>query len=334
MQLQDPNTGHSALKELLTPYCFGEASEADRLAFEVHLLDCDECWNEVQRLDAAIQTLRSERGLFFKFITPSALGLFGLSGRVRALLGGHFWYVLLSCFLYSLLYAISLIFEVVEFDQLNAATWLTAAAVVLPWMFGTSLSALYVDWKFTTQGKTSALGAAMSIFVIGAALLLVFTSFFFPGQPPGNLDSAAYPPEIAYIKDALHYLPYALAFLLLPFHLIVALQEELRNGRHRAVFALLTNDRAGVTPRGAVFPRVWLLSAILAALGLLSVVLTNTLFDHLVHGPRASFFMLLIQIQNFLYFVLGVVCLIWYSRSLDELKRECLAVLRDLGPVF
>src|SRR5436305_761951 len=126
MQLIDSSNGHQALKKLLTPYCFGDATEAERLAFEAHLLDCDDCWNEVQRLDAAIQTLRADRSLFSRFITPSALGFFGLSGRVRDLFGGHLWYVLLTCLLYSCLYTISLVFEVLEFQRLNPATWWAA----------------------------------------------------------------------------------------------------------------------------------------------------------------------------------------------------------------
>jgi hypothetical protein len=334
MQLTDSTNGHHDIKKLLTPYCFGDATEAERLAFEAHLLDCDDCWNEVQRLDAAIQTLRRDRSLVHGFMTPAALGFFGPSGRIRSLLGGHLWYVLFACLLYSSLYAISFLFEVLEFQPLTAVTWGAAVLVVFPWIFGTSVFALFMDWKLTIQGNPRALVISSGIFLCGVVVLLIFIFVFFPDHPASSLYPAAYPPKIAYIKDVAYCLPYALAYLLLPFHFIVTGQEELRSGRHRKMLTLLTGDKTGVPSRGTVFPRVWALALVLALLAVFSIAATNTLFDGLGRGPRASLFMLLIQLKGFLYFLLGVACLVWYSRSLDELKRECLVILKTLEPIL
>lgn len=334
MAVDDSNRSHRVLKELLTPYCFGDATEDERLAFEAHLLECDNCWAEVQRLDAAVQTLRTDGTLLNKFITPSTFRFFGLSGTVGRILDGHLWHPLLGCFLYALLFTVSLVFECLDLGQLSTRAWWIAGLVVLPWMFGTSLFALFVDWKLTLQEKTSGLIATIGIFIFSLIVLLVGTYLFFPEQPGANLNAKGYPPQIAYIKDTMYYyLPVGLFYLLLPFHFVVAVQNALRLGRYRPMFALLSKDRAGIPPRGAVFPKVWLLSAVLVALGLFIVIATNTLFDRLAPSPHRSLFMLLIQIKNFILFTLGVECLIWYSRSLDELKRECLAVLKDLRPM-
>jgi hypothetical protein len=332
MQAKNPHNAHAPLKALLTPYCFGDATEDERRAFEVHLIECNDCWSEVRRLDSAIQTLRTDRSLFRRLVTGSTFGFFGLSGAVGRPFGGHFWHALLSCLLYALLYAISLLFETMQFGRLHPLTWWVAGALVLPWMFASALLALLVDWRLTIQGRTSGFFAGIGIFVLGVIVLLTGTSFFFPQWPTGNIDLHAYPPQIAYIKDVTYYyLPFALAFLLLPFHFTVAVQEDVRSGRHRSMFALLTGDKAAVCPRGAAFPKVWLLSLVLAALALYFSVLTNVLFDRLNRGADTSSFMFLIQLKNLALVALGVECLIWYSRSLDELKRECVAVLRDLG---
>ena len=46
----------------MTDYCFGDLTDEDkRRAFEAHILDCDACWEEVQRLDAAVKALQSMR---------------------------------------------------------------------------------------------------------------------------------------------------------------------------------------------------------------------------------------------------------------------------------
>jgi len=313
MPVERSHNGHAEFKELLTPYCFGDITDAERTAFELHLLDCDDCWEEVQRLERAIGALRTDRTLLKRLITPSTLGFLGLSGRIDRPFGGHLWHALLSCLLYSFLYGISLVFEVAhESDRLGTSAWWLAMLAVLPWIVGTSL-----------------LLSAMSVFFVAVVVLLAATFFFLPNRPIVSSTLHAYPANMAYVKDASYYFPYALVFLLLPFHFVISIQKQLREGQYRLMFALLTGDRAGIPPRGAVFPKVWLLGAILAGIGLLSVYLTTNLFDHLAQSRYTALFMFLILLRTFAFFALGVECLMWYSRSLDELKRECLTILKD-----
>jgi Putative zinc-finger len=329
----DGNRGvHSTFEQLVTPYCFGEATEKERLSFEIHLFECDQCWEEVQRLEAAVHNLRTDRKLLERFITPASIGFFGLSGRLRQTFGGHGWHVGLASALYALIYAISLVFEVVyAFDRFGRTAWWVAGLGVLPWILVTSLLALWLDWKITSRNKNWGLYAAMGVCAGAAMLLLAASSFYLPNVPVVQSGARAYPAAIAYMKDALYYLPYALVYLVVPFHFILSVQGEILNGRYRMSFALLTGDRRAIGPRNAVFPPVWLLGAILAAVGMLSVYLTTNLFDHLERGPYTTIFMFLIQLRTFAYFALGMECLIWYSRSLDDLKRECLVVMKDFG---
>jgi hypothetical protein len=323
---------HSTFEQLITPYCFGEATEDERLSFEIHLLDCDQCWEEVQRLEAAVRNLRTDRKLLERFITPASIGLFGLSGRLCQSFGGHGWHAGLASALYALTFALSLVFEVVyAFDRFGRTAWWVAGLGVLPWILVTSLLALWLDWKITRSNKNSGLYAAMGVCAGAVVLLLAASSFYLPSVPIVQSEARAYPATIAYMKDALYYLPFALVYLVVPFHFILSMQMEMLNGRYRMSFALLTGDRRTMGPRNAVFPPVWLLGAILAAIGMLSVYLTTNLFDHLERGPYTTTFMFLIQLRTVVYFALGVESLIWYSRSLDDLKRECLVVMKDFG---
>ncbi len=57
-----PKCTDPELSKLMTDYCFGDLTDEDkRRAFEAHILDCDACWEEVQRLDAAVKALQSMR---------------------------------------------------------------------------------------------------------------------------------------------------------------------------------------------------------------------------------------------------------------------------------
>jgi hypothetical protein len=55
------------------------------------------------------------------------------------------------------------------------------------------------------------------------------------------------------------------------------------------------------------------------------LVLTQDLFDHLKPNPYKNLFMQLVLGRVLLYFATGLFCVLWYSRALDEIKRECLA---------
>ncbi len=42
------------LSRLIGPYCFEELDEEQRRTFEIHLLECDSCWDHVSTLDPAV----------------------------------------------------------------------------------------------------------------------------------------------------------------------------------------------------------------------------------------------------------------------------------------
>jgi hypothetical protein len=117
----------------------------------------------------------------------------------------------------------------------------------------------------------------------------------------------------------------ATVYVLLPFHFVLAVQRELRNNQHAAVLALLAGERDAPAPKGAVYLRVRWLAIGLFAAALLSVALTQDLFDRLKPNPFKNLFMHLVLGRVLLYFATGLFCVLWYSRALNEIKRECLA---------
>jgi len=127
-------------------------------------------------------------------------------------------------------------------------------------------------------------------------------------------------------KDICYFLPLAIIFWLVPFHFVVSMQRELRAGRHRLVLGLLAGHPLGVAPRGTIFIRAWVLALLLAVMAAVGVILRAYLFDHLLPAPYLNLFTNLIEVRSALYFAIGVECFAWYYRSLNELKRECLAV--------
>jgi len=318
-----------ALGKEMTGYCFGDATEQERRRFEAHLLECDACWNEVRKLDASVGRLRSDRSLIRSLLTPEVVGVFGVSGRMSRLLGGHLWFALGAGLLYALLYAISFVAEIAyEFDAYGKSAVLLAAAVVVPWMAVTTVTALAADWFLTLRGRKSGLAASFSICAVAVAALLIVAWQFLPGRPVTLARIQTYPAQAAYLKNVVYYFPLCAVFLLAPFHAVLALQRDLTNQRHRQVSGLLNREATAVPPRGTVFVRIWQLAAVLGGAVFASLYLTTNLMDNLKPAPHMSLFVNLIQLRTLCYFGMATACLVWYSRLLSEIKRECIVVLR------
>ena len=324
-----PTCVNPLLGNQIAEYCFGDMQEQKRQEVEAHLLECSVCWQEVHRLDASVRVLRADRSLMRTILTPKALGLIGLSGKFDHRFAGHSWHAAGASMLYSLLYAISLVFEVAyQFDVYGVTTTTAATFLVFPWVWGTTLAALFADVAVTRRGKNSGLAWSFLVLCAATAILLAGTWLVLPNHPITLLQIQAYPAQAAYFKNTLYYFPLCLVFVLTPFHFVLMMQRQLREGRHRRVFAVLTGGSMGVTPKGSVFLRVWHLSVILGFAGLASLYLTSRLMDNLMPAPYMNLFVSLIQLRTFLYFALAVGCLVWYSRALDEIKRECITVLQ------
>jgi hypothetical protein len=164
------------------------------------------------------------------------------------------------------------------------------------------------------------------VFAASALLLYGALSFFLPASPITQASIQTYTAQAAYMKGIRYSLPLAAVFCLVPFHFVVAMQRELRDDHRRLSLALLAGEKWAVAPPSTYFIRVRSLWVILLALLLISIPMTSRLFDHLKAGPYINLFTNLMQLRWILYFGFALECLAWYSRALNEIKRECVIV--------
>lgn len=83
-----------------------------------------------------------------------------------------------------------------------------------------------------------------------------------------------------------------------------------------------------VTSRGSIYPRFGVLVVILVVMMAITLFLHQNLMNHLKPGPYMGLFANLIFTRLALFYALTGECLLWYYMALNELKRECMAVLR------
>jgi len=292
------------------------------------LLECECCWREVQRLGSAVRVLDTDRSLLQSLTPADVAAAFGISGRLDFPFGGHRWHALIACGLYAALYPIALLGEVAyQFDRYGRAG-LAAAAVAFLWIFATSFLGLAVDWRLTIRGSNKGLAASVAIFLLAALVLFAGACLVLPPNPITESVRQAYTAQAAYLKDIIYFIILKNIFLLPPFHFVLTMQRELQAGRHRLALELFSGGRLSVAPRGTFFPRFWVLLLFFVVIVSISIFLHTNLMDHLKPAPFMNLFSNLILTRLLLYYALAAECLFWYYRSLNELKRECLAAER------
>lgn len=316
------------ISRLLTPFCFGRASESEKQLVEAHLLECDCCWRETQRLDAAVRVLDSDRSLL-QTLTPAEIAsALGLSSKLNSVFGGHLPHVLVASGLYAALYAVALLGEIAyQFDRYGRAS-LWVAVAIFAFVFVTSLTGLAVDWKLTRDGSRKGIAASVAIFLCSALVVFAGACLFLPTNPVTEMNWQTYTAQAAYLKDIVYFIVLLAIFLLPPFHFILAMQHELQAGRHKTILSLLTGDKFSLTPRSVYYPRFWVLALTLAVIVGVSVFLHHNLMSNLKPSEYMNLFANLIQARLILYYLLAAECLYWYYQTLNELKRECVLAER------
>lgn len=316
----------------LTEYCFGSATEAERCLFEAHLLDCDFCWDEVRRLSSAVQTFRSDAEMVPMFLPADVSTCLGLSAKLNSFFGGHGVHVLVAIVLYALLYVCGLLSEVAyAFDEFGR-TALFLSPIVFLWIAVTGAIGIWWDWRSVVRSSRSGLRGSLGIFALSALLLYVGLCWFLPGRPITQMTIQAYTAQAAYVKGIRYALPLVAVYFLVPFHFVLAMQSELRERRYRLAMGVITGERWAVTPNHAFYIGTRTLWILLVALALISMPMTSRLFDNLKPGLYMNLFTHLMQARWVLYFGLAVESLMWYTRALNELKRECM--LAELARPF
>lgn len=317
-----------AINALLTAYCFGRASIEETSLVKGHLPECEVCRHEVERLTAAVRVLDTDRSLLETIMPHEAAGAFGISGKLAEAFGGHRRHVQLASVLYALLGAICLVMEVAyDYDQYIVSGTLSAIAVFF-WLYGTTLTALWCDWKLTSKGNPFGLAVAMTVIVAAAVGTYAASFLVLPAHGVTHLTDAAAPARIAYQKDLIYHLAVMLFFCLPTLHFVLGLQRELAAGKHRGIFSLLTGDSHSVPPRGLKFPRVWLLVSIAITFFVYSMYAHFNLMSKLRTDGYYALFATLLQLRLLIFYILMVRCLYWYSGQLNEIKRECLIAER------
>jgi hypothetical protein len=210
-----------------------------------------------------------------------------------------------------------------KWDVYGVVGW-KLALLAFYWIFFTSILGHAAVWKLSFSGRGGGLVLFSFIVVAAAAILFGGVCSFLPNYPITQARFQTYTAQAAYLKSVSYFLVLAILFMILPFAFTIALQRELRSGHSDLVKQLLKGGKRAITPSGTIYPRLWVLTLLLATLGTIALFLTHNLFENLTVDRYTNLFQVLIYIRLLLYFTLGAECLTWYYWTMNEMRRESL----------
>lgn len=234
------------------------------------------------------------------------------------------WYLghaAVACTMYALLWVVALFVEVAyQFDRIGWLAW-RFAPWVFAWIFTTSALTFWVDWQLTRRGSATGLIASAAAFVVAGFALATVVGGLLPAGPVTEASFHTYPAESAYLKSAYYFVPLAVVYIAIPFHLLIALGEELRAGNGASVVRLFEARLPRRAPRGALYLKASWLGILLVVAVCFTVAGSAHLLENLAPGDNAGVFVRTYQWRLGLYFLLGCECLVWFGLMLNEVQH-------------
>lgn len=313
------------LHERIEQALFGDVTPEERSALEAHLLVCDACWNEFERINAAVLVLRSERSAIQPVMAADLLQLAGLGGRLGTWFGGHSGFVWTIAAAYGAMSALAVLVEVAYEWNLHAAWAPVAALAVGTGSLLTGLVAFEALRRFVQQERRLPFLAGAVPLALWTALAAWLVAPWLPEHPVVLATFQTMPARVGWTKSLLQALEVPMLSLVL-FHGVLMLQRELQGNRVEGLLKVLIRDPMRVNPKGFVFIPPAAAAVVYVLLAAWWIAGTAHLLDNLQRAPYMGLFMALAQTRMAMFLAATLTALIWYALALNGLKREAIAI--------
>lgn len=170
---------------------------------EQHLMACDACWQEFQRLEAAVRTVRFDATVRPTLPVHDVVSLLGMSERLERPFGGHTRYLLAVGVLYGLAWMTAVWTELVyAYHRFGTLAWMLSFPTAA-WVTGVVLWGLRSDAKATAAGRTNGLMQSTIVLLGALAALVVCLVWVLPAEPTILTSFQTRTASGGFLKDAL-----------------------------------------------------------------------------------------------------------------------------------
>lgn len=225
-------------------------------------------------------------------------------------------FVMLSATVYGALYVVSILLES-TFDPAPAPRWAGVSAV-FGFVVITAVVALAIDARLAQLGRVTAMPVALAIFLVAATVQWLMARSALSESAVVPLHFQAHTAQVAHLKNTVYFLVVVILFWLPPFHCVAVLHREGHAG-HTAWVKAMLEHRLLLGPDLICFNTEWLWFAFLL-LVLLALPMAVRLLENLKSDPKLNTYTVLLYLRGILYFLLILVCLIWYSAAIASIS--------------
>jgi hypothetical protein len=284
-------------------------------------------------LIAAVGILRTANALPPPFSSSELVSVFGISSRLRRPFAGHLSFAVGVGALFGLQFVAGIWVELgYSYNRFGHLAWL------LSWPAGflaalAVLVGLYFDVQATRVGREDGLLRSLLVSGVGISLLTLVIVGLLPAEQTIRASFQTRTASSGYLKDVLVVFAPTLVFILPPLHTVVTLQRLLSAGRFESVLATLAPGPMSVPARGVMYLSPRLLGVVFVLLGGLRLAGANHMLDALAPGPYAELFSIATYLNVGLWFAATMWAMAWFTASLDELKREAVALAHLTRPI-
>lgn len=250
-------------------------------------------------------------------------GITIISVALTAVLADQFstlqwWFVLATSTLYASLYPVSIVLETVYGAPSDRV--LRFAALDFSAMLLASVLALWIDDHYAQAGNPKGFWIALLIFFVSATVQWVLVCKVLPAESSVTTTFQSLTAQSAHFKNTLYFLSCPALFWLPAVHSALSLNNSLDQKRIAEVDRML--HRGSSFAGGIWQPQPTLLWILLVVVIGLTIPMGARLLDNLLPHPKRNSYLNLFYARALLYFTLCVVCLTWYSASLDSFESQ------------
>ncbi len=243
------------------------------------------------------------------------VGSFIIGGALAAL-SQESAQVMATAILYGCLFAVSILLES-AFDAAKPSN--SVAATIFGLTMVTSVAALAIDSWLARIGVAAALPLAFGIFLLAAgAQWTIARSTLSESAIVPTTRFHAHTAQAAHLKNTTYFLVIVVIFWLPPTHCINVLRREMQAGHAAWVRSVLSRSLL-LGQDFVCFSPQWLWFGLLF-LVLLAIPMAIRLLENLKSDPKLNTYTALLYLRGIIYFLLILVCLVWYSSAIASLS--------------
>lgn len=247
---------------------------------------------------------------------------------LAGLFGGHTYFVIAACLLYSSVCVVSLYLETAyELQKYRADVFNLSIPTFAVAMFFSLLSFRSIHFLYVKKNFDKGLIAGIIIMMVGSLSVVLLGDLVLPAHSVTKIidpQAHTHTARSSHFKNIFLYLQlFYLPAVTIPFGLVLNWKNKINSGRREDVRKVLHGKLSKIRLFSRLNLSPSLMIILLLAVCLFSISTTHLFLDKLAPDENQDLFSRLIWGRNILYYCIGIMGVWWYYEKRKEIEAVC-----------